>query len=277
MSLLSLDSFSRSLLDLTLAGTLLLRPVYDEQQVIVDFRYDYVNPAAQYMLRLPAEPTHTLLQNRPHLVEAGVFAFYCEAYASGRAGYYGVDFTHDGLDSYYQLAAHRQGERLLVSFTDTADRNQGSIELALRESQVRERTARAEAERQRQALQRAFEQAPVAIAVYRGPQYIIELANPTVCRLWGRTAEQILGRGLFEALPEVAGMGYEQLLDGVMATGEPYVAYAMPAVHEREGRRDTVYWDFVYVPMYELDGSVYGAMVVATEVTAQVLARQQLG
>ncbi|RZK20380.1 MAG: PAS domain S-box protein [Hymenobacter sp.] len=146
----------------------------------------------------------------------------------------------------------------------------------LRESQVRAQTASAQAEHQRGELQRIFEQAPVAIAVYRGPQFIIELANPKVCQLWGRTQAQIIGLGLFEALPEVAGMGYEELLTDVMTTGKPHVAHAMEAVHERDGRRDIVYWDFVYVPMYEDDGSIYGAMVVATEVTEQVQARQKI-
>lgn len=143
-------------------------------------------------------------------------------------------------------------------------------------SQVREQTALAQAEHQRGELQRIFEQAPVAIAVYRGPQFIIEFANPTVCRLWGRERAQIIGLGLFEALPEVAGMGYEELLTDVMATGKPHVAHAMEAQHDRNGTRETVYWDFVYVPMYEEDSSIYGAMVVATEVTEQVQARQQI-
>ncbi|RTQ47574.1 PAS domain S-box protein [Hymenobacter gummosus] len=136
--------------------------------------------------------------------------------------------------------------------------------------------ARAAAERQRGELQRIFEQAPVAIAVYRGPRYTIELANATVARLWGRTQEQLIGKGLFEALPEVAGMGYEQLLDHVMASGETHVAHAMEAQHDRNGQRETVYWDFVYVPVYAADGRIDGAMVVANEVTAQVLARRQL-
>ncbi|MDF7815850.1 PAS domain-containing protein, partial [Hymenobacter sp. YC55] len=139
-----------------------------------------------------------------------------------------------------------------------------------------EQAARAEAERQRGELERVFEQAPVAIAVYRGPKYTIELANATVARLWGRTREQLLGKGLFEALPEVAGMGYEQLLDGVMATGIPHVAHAMEAQHDRNGQRETVYWDFVYVPLYGAEEQINGAMVVATEVTAQVRARQQI-
>ena len=149
------------------------------------------------------------------------------------------------------------------------------------ETRVQERTqqlatARAEAEHQRGELERVFEQAPVAIAVYRGPRYVIELANSTVARLWGRTREQLIGKGLFEALPEVAGMGFEELLDGVMATGQPHMAHAMEAQHERDGHLETVYWDFVYVPTYEADGRIGGAMVVASEVTEQVLARRRV-
>jgi PAS domain S-box-containing protein len=146
----------------------------------------------------------------------------------------------------------------------------------LRASQVREQTALAQAEHQRGELQRIFEQAPVAIAVYRGPQFVIEFANPTVCRLWGRERDEIVGLGLFEALPEVAGMGYEELLTDVMTTGKPHVAHAMEAQHDRNGNLETVYWDFVYVPMYEKDNSIYGAMVVATEVTEQVQARHKI-
>jgi PAS domain S-box-containing protein len=146
----------------------------------------------------------------------------------------------------------------------------------LHDAQVREQAARDAADWQRGELARIFEQAPVAIATYRGPNYTIEFANPLVCELWGRKQADIIGKGLFEALPEVAGMGYEELLDGVMATGEPYVAHGMEAQHDRNGQRETVYWDFVYVPLYEDDGRIYGAMVVATEVTEQVQARQKI-
>ena len=153
---------------------------------------------------------------------------------------------------------------------------QEQAEAQVRASHAREQAALAEAERQRGELERIFEQAPVAIAVYRGADNIIELANPLVCELWGRRAEDIIGLSLFEALPEVAGMGYEELLAGVLATGEPHVAHEMPAQHDRNGHRETVYWNFVYLPVREAGGGITGVMVVATEVTEQVVARQQV-
>ncbi|RYY08084.1 MAG: PAS domain-containing protein, partial [Cytophagaceae bacterium] len=136
--------------------------------------------------------------------------------------------------------------------------------------------ARQQREAQQQQLHRLLEQAPVAIAIFRGPEYVIELANPAVCTLWGRTPAQARHKPLFELLPEAAGQGFEELLDGVMATGVPYVAHELPSFIDRHGRRDTVYWDFIYEPLPDSTGAISGVTVVATEVTAQVRARQQV-
>ena len=136
--------------------------------------------------------------------------------------------------------------------------------------------ARQQREAQQRRLYELFEQAPVAIAIFRGPRYVIEFANPAVCAIWGRTLAQAVGTPLFELLPEAAGQGFEELLDGVMATGEPFVARELPAVIERRGQRDTVYWNFVYQPLREGAGPITAVTVVATEVTDQVLARQQV-
>lgn len=136
--------------------------------------------------------------------------------------------------------------------------------------------ARQQREAQQRRLYELFEQAPVAIAIFRGPQYVIEFANPAVCAIWGRTLAQAVGTPLFELLPESAGQGFEELLDSVMATGEPFVARELPSAIDRQGQRDTVYWNFVYQPLREGNGPITAVTVVATEVTDQVLARQQV-
>jgi len=134
--------------------------------------------------------------------------------------------------------------------------------------------ARKKQQTQEQQLRELFLQAPVAVAVFRGPRYVVEMANPAVCAMWGRTPAQTMGTPLFELLPEAAGQGFEELLDGVMATGTPYIAHELPSFIDRNGRRDTVYWNFVYHPVREADGQITGVTVVATEVTEHVRARQ---
>ena len=271
------DDLLRAVLDVSLTAINLVHPLYAaEGGELVDFVLDYLNPAAQRLTGLPETPGGTMRSHFPDTFSNGVFDFYRRVFATGEAGQYNFNYQTDGFDNYFHVAARRHGGQLVISFLDTATYSRTAAETVLRESRAREQAARAEAERQHGELERVFEQAPLAIAVYRGPTYVIELANATVCRLWGRTPEQIVGKGLFEALPEVAGMGFEELLDGVMATGVPYVAREMPAQHDRNGHRETVYWDFVYEPMREADGRITGAMVVANDVTAQVLARRQM-
>jgi PAS domain S-box-containing protein len=137
--------------------------------------------------------------------------------------------------------------------------------------------ARAEAERQRAWLHALFMQAPNAITILRGPRYVIELANPLVCRIWGRRPEQVLDKPLFEALPEVAGQGLEALLEGVRTTGVPYVGRELPVRVARleGGALEDVYFNFVYEPMRDSQGHVEGIIVVASDVTELVRARQR--
>ena len=271
------DDLLRAVLDVSLSPLNLLRPRYAARSgIVVDFAFDYLNPAAQRLTGLPGQPGGTLQTHFPDAFANGLLDFYRRVFETGAPGEFELHYQAGQHGTFLQVAARRHAGQLVVSFLDMAQGPRTAVETALRESRAHEQAARAGAERQRGELQRVFEQAPLAIAVFRGPNYIIELANPTVCRLWGRRQRDILGKGLFEAVPEAAGMGYEQLLDEVMATGVPYVAHGMEAQHDRNGRRETAYWDFVYVPMYEPDGRVYGAMVVATEATAQVLAGRQM-
>ncbi|MCI1189983.1 PAS domain-containing protein [Hymenobacter sp. DH14] len=146
----------------------------------------------------------------------------------------------------------------------------------VQDAQLREQAAREAAEWQRGELARIFEQAPVAIATYRGPNFVIELANPKVLELWDRTPAQAIGTPLFELLPEITGQGFDDLLNEVMTTGNPHVAKEMHSTIVRNGQPESVYWNFVYLPLREDDGTITGAMVVATEVSEQVQARQQI-
>ena len=117
-----------------------------------------------------------------------------------------------------------------------------------------------------------IDQAPVAMALFSGPQFVITLANERVLEFWGRQRGQVMDKPLFEALPEAAGQGYEELLTGVYTSGEQVVARELPVLLERGGRIERTYIDFVYEPFREADGSISGVTVACSEVTDQVLA-----
>lgn len=139
-----------------------------------------------------------------------------------------------------------------------------------------QRLAQEQLQEQRARYFALFSQAPVAIGLFRGPTHIVELANPLVCNLWGRSPEQLLGKPLLDALPEIKGQGFDELLDGVFQTGVAHVGSEVPARLDRtgDGTLDTVYYNFVYEPMRNAVGVVDGVAVIAVDVTVQVNARE---
>jgi PAS domain S-box-containing protein len=139
--------------------------------------------------------------------------------------------------------------------------------------QVLARQQRAAAQAQLQAV---LEQAPVAIAIVRGPDYLIEVANPLVARIWGRAQARLLGQPLFEALPEARDQGFPEILDKVVESGQAFLAQEVSALLEREGQLQTVYLNFVYQPLRDANGRIDSVALVATEVSEQVAARQHI-
>ena len=130
--------------------------------------------------------------------------------------------------------------------------------------------------KQQESLNEMFQQAPVGITIVRGPEYVIEMANPLVCEIWGRKQEELLGRPVLEALPEVRDQGIKELLDGVYYTGVPFVANELPVLFERKGKLETVYLNFVYQPLRDAHGAITGIIAVAIDINEQVAARQEI-
>lgn len=133
----------------------------------------------------------------------------------------------------------------------------------------------------RQELESILEHSPVAFALFRGPEFIIELANERVLEYWGRTRDAVMNKPLFEALPEASGQGFEELLTSVYTTGERFVARELTVTLERKGQLEQTYIDFVYEPFYEADPTadavvITGVTVICVEVTEQALARQKI-
>ena len=122
-------------------------------------------------------------------------------------------------------------------------------------------------------LRDIISQAPVAIAVLRGPGHRFEITNALYEELIAH--RQVVGMPFREALPELKGQGIYELLDQVYATGEPYVANELALMVERRtGKIEETFFSFVYQPLREADGSVFGIAIVASDVTPQVQARK---
>lgn len=125
-------------------------------------------------------------------------------------------------------------------------------------------------------LRTMFEQAPGFVAMLRGPDHIFDLANPAYLELVGN--RDVLGKGVREALPEIAGQGFFELLDDVYRTGTPFVGAAVPVDLRRsvDGATDRRYIDLVYQLITGADGSKLGVFAQGTDVTDRVTAQADL-
>ncbi|HVG40810.1 MAG TPA: PAS domain-containing protein [Chitinophagaceae bacterium] len=119
-------------------------------------------------------------------------------------------------------------------------------------------------------------QAPVAMCVLKGPVHIVEIANTHMYELWGKKEEEMAMKPIFDALPEVKGQGFEKLLQNVFTTGQRFTANERPTQLPRNGKTETVYINFVYEPFRSGNGTITGIIVVATDVTEQVIARHKI-
>ena len=118
--------------------------------------------------------------------------------------------------------------------------------------------------------------APVAICVLRTDKYIVEVANEKMQGIWGKTADELMNKPVFEAMPDAAGQGFEQLLDHVYQTGIPYIAKELPVSLVRNGVTENIFLSFVYEPLYDENKKINGVISVATDITEQVISRRRI-
>ncbi|HEX8784662.1 MAG TPA: ATP-binding protein, partial [Telluria sp.] len=119
-----------------------------------------------------------------------------------------------------------------------------------------------------------FRQVPAGIAILRGPDYVVELANDHYQALVAGRA--VPGLTLAAAVPELVGQGIFELLDGVRASGKPYVGRSLRIGLRRgpDGAAEDTYFDFVYQPILDAGGAVESVAVVCFDVTDLARARR---
>jgi Signal transduction histidine kinase len=143
-----------------------------------------------------------------------------------------------------------------------------------------ETTDKVFAERQvateRERLRELFHQAPGFMAVLLGPDHTFEMVNASYDRLVGH--RDILGKPLLEALPEVAGQGFKEILDTVYATGEAFVGSGLPVMLQREpdSLPERRFVNFVYQPIRDVHGRIFGIFAEGSDITDTKRAEEAL-
>jgi PAS domain S-box-containing protein len=129
---------------------------------------------------------------------------------------------------------------------------------------------------ERQRLSQLFGEAPAFMALLRGPDHVFDLANDAYYQVVGH--RDILGKPVRDALPEVAGQGFFELLDNVYASGESFVGRQLPIHLQRmpNGPTEQAFVDFIYQPIVDENGKVTGIFATGYDVSEVKRAEERL-
>jgi two-component system sensor histidine kinase VicK len=117
--------------------------------------------------------------------------------------------------------------------------------------------------------------APIPIGIFIGRELIIESANDKMLQLWGKT-NSIISKPLHIGLPELEGQPFLKILDNVFTSGEPFYGNEVKANLVHNHILQDFYFNFVYHPLKNKEGQVFGIMVIATDVTEQLKSRKKI-
>ena len=232
-----------------------------------EWRFIYVNDAAEPLLQTTRAALlgRTLWEAFPGVIGSPFEEPYRRAMATGAVT--SAEAYFPPLSTWFDVRTYPWSGGLMVHFRDVGARKVAEVE--------RERLLHAlEVERAR--LAEVFDRAPSFIVVFRGREHVYEFVNEAYYQLVGH--REIIGKPLIEAIPEIRGQGFIEILDRVLASDEPWVGREAPVTLQRTpGEPPEIrYLDMVFQAMREADGTRSGVVVHGSDITAQVLARRDV-
>ena len=212
-----------------------------------------------------------LLSVIPEIAEQGLDDILHEVYRTGE--------PHYGYELPVYIIRNGKKELSYYTFVYQAQRDHnGNVEgVAVIATEV---TPQAELNKKIRESEQRFrnivEQAPDPILILKGENMTLEVANEPLLKIWN-TDKSSFGKPFLEILPEMEGQGFLETLRDVYFNDKILKGEETPAVFTgKNGKKRVLYFNYVYQPYREDDGTISGVLVLATDVTKQVVAQQKI-
>ena len=212
----------------------------------------------------------TLLEVLPEISDTEYPKLLLEVYRTGN--------THYAYENSATLIRNGKPELVFFNFVYQPwyDANEEIMGVMAVSNEVTDQViSRMQAEENEKNFRNLVMEADVATAIYYGPDMIIQMANETMIRVWGKD-NSVIGKPVLEALPELKGQPFYEIFQQVYRTGQTYKATEDRADLVVDGKLQTFYFNFSYKALRNSAGEIYGILNMAVDVTEQVLSRRKL-
>ncbi len=129
--------------------------------------------------------------------------------------------------------------------------------------------------KEHQIIHNFLMESPAIFAILKGPEHYFEFANLLYHQYTG--GRDLLGKKLIEALPELKGQGFIEILDEVYSTGKSFIGNEIFAYVEIvKGKLEQIFLNVNYQALKDEEGKTTGILVFAYDVTELVKGRKKL-
>ncbi len=252
--------YSQSLLEgvlhTSLDGMMAFSAIRNNQGQIIDFRWLWLNPAAEKMMGRTAEELvgKQLLVEMPGNLETGLFALYASVVETGRPQEQEFYYEHEGIEAYLQIVAVKLGDGFAVTVRDITQRKQEEERLKLLERAV------------------ATSSNGIIISDAQQPDNPIIYVNSGFERITGYSAEEVIGKNC----RFLQGTNQQQLavekLRGAINQGKE--GQFVLCNYRKDGR---AFWNECSItPVRDETGKLTNYIGIQTDITERIAAEQAL-
>lgn len=130
--------------------------------------------------------------------------------------------------------------------------------------------------REQQKFQAIFYGAESPLVIFKGPNFILEMLNEKYQSIY--PDRELLGRPLFETIPELSQSIFPEILKKIYETGTPYTSHeGLASIHNCQlGVTEDRYFDTTFSRIQYGPDEVYRILANPREVTDRVWARKKL-
>ncbi|KQB39411.1 PAS domain S-box protein [Flavobacterium aquidurense] len=135
--------------------------------------------------------------------------------------------------------------------------------------------SRSKIEESEQKVRELVENAPFPIALYAGKDMMVELANDSIIKIWGK-GNDVIGKSFKDVVPELDNQLVFEQISEVLTSGKSFHTKNTPLDLTVDGKLHTYYFNYSLTPIYDINGNVYGVMNTGVDLTDLNLAKKKI-